>query len=76
MVTIPCPICAKPLKVRESLVGKKGKCPGCQGYFFVEEVDDSTAPNGGCTVVLKPEGAVSTDTDTSREYYFEYLIAK
>lgn len=36
-VVIPCPHCGKELKLRdESLIGKKGKCPGCAKTFRLE----------------------------------------
>ena len=29
MIPFPCPHCAKPLRVRDELADKKGKCPAC-----------------------------------------------
>jgi hypothetical protein len=29
MISFDCPGCAKPIKVKDDLAGKKGKCPGC-----------------------------------------------
>ncbi len=29
MISFECPGCAKPIKVKDELAGKKGKCPGC-----------------------------------------------
>ena len=36
MPTVQCPHCGAKLKVKESALGKNGRCPSCQAQFLVE----------------------------------------
>jgi hypothetical protein len=40
---ISCPGCDKKLKVAETVLGKKVRCPGCSATFLAKENDDSPA---------------------------------
>ncbi len=43
-LVISCPECAKKLKVAETVLGKKVRCPGCSATFQAQENDASPAP--------------------------------
>lgn len=58
-VTVSCPTCARSLKVAETSLGKKGKCPGCQTVFVME----ATSPTQSAPPSLAP---VSTPAPVSK----------
>src|SRR5579871_6897782 len=69
MATVRCPSCGKPLKVREELVGKKLKCPGCRTNFLPDGAD---VPDSAQT----PASGVATLEETNwLEYSKEQLNA-
>ena len=45
MIPITCEHCDKTLRVRDELVGKRIKCPGCGGVISVSPPDEEPAPS-------------------------------
>jgi DNA-directed RNA polymerase subunit RPC12/RpoP len=53
-VELPCPNCEKPLKVPETVFGKKIKCKHCGHAFVVEDPDDAPARPAKGKAAVKP----------------------
>lgn len=43
-IKFPCPNCEKPLRVKDELAGKRGKCPGCGSMVNVPVTQEETVP--------------------------------
>jgi hypothetical protein len=43
-IKFPCPKCEKPLRVKDELAGKRGKCPGCGSMVNVPAAQEETVP--------------------------------
>jgi len=39
-VKCPNPVCGKTMKVKDSLSGKKGKCPSCERIIDIPDISD------------------------------------
>ncbi|MCI0702426.1 MAG: zinc-ribbon domain-containing protein [Planctomycetia bacterium] len=59
IVEIPCPSCEEPLRVPETVFGKKIKCKHCGHMFVVEVLDDDEEPKPkkGAVKPSKPGGS-------------------
>src|SRR5437870_5552350 len=55
MAIASCPVCGKKLRIREELVGKRGKCPGCETFFSVQSDANKGPANQKPEIRLRPE---------------------
>ena len=68
MLTFSCPHCAKALRVKDELAGKKTKCPGCQQVFAVPASSESL------TAARSPAGKISAVSVASHDLAEEQTI--
>ena len=68
MLTFSCPHCAKALRVKDDLAGKKIKCPGCQQVFAVPASSESL------TAARSTAGNISAVSVVSRDLAEEKTI--
>jgi len=54
-ITVSCPKCSKQLRVRDELVGKKLRCPGCGNTFDAKSAVFRAHDVPALTVVGPPE---------------------
>lgn len=64
MISFACPGCGKHIKVKDELVGKKGKCPGCGKPVIVPQGNDSPA-----VALAQPGKASAASLGCSASWY-------
>ena len=67
-ITVSCPNCAKSLKIPDTAVGKRVKCPACQTPFTAAEPDDAvTSAPPKPSAVKKPAPPPPRDEEEDEE---------